>query len=261
MNTKRQTVWLVSMLSLMVILSAYYLFTDDAAKDNHQMANGTEMTQDNTTTVNEIVNESDATTESAATGDKSTQGTATDGAATDKAATDKAATDKAATDKAATGDAQTDKSATKNSGEQTKETASKDGSSDQEILDKIESQQTSGQDFFTAYQMKREEMYAQKEQDLNNLMADTSQSDEVLGKAYDDLMKLQDKENKLTNIEETLINDYKYENAVVSEDSDNKFKVVLKSQKLEKSQAVSIVDLVSKKLEVPSYQVAVQIIP
>jgi len=29
MNSKRQTIWLVSMLSLMVILSAYYLFTED----------------------------------------------------------------------------------------------------------------------------------------------------------------------------------------------------------------------------------------
>jgi len=29
MNTRRQTIWLVSMLSLMVILSAYYLFTQD----------------------------------------------------------------------------------------------------------------------------------------------------------------------------------------------------------------------------------------
>lgn len=29
MNNKRQTIWLVSMLSLMVILSAYYLFTED----------------------------------------------------------------------------------------------------------------------------------------------------------------------------------------------------------------------------------------
>lgn len=35
MNNKRQTIWLVSMLSLMVILSAYYLFTEDVtpAKD------------------------------------------------------------------------------------------------------------------------------------------------------------------------------------------------------------------------------------
>lgn len=34
MNTKRQTVWLVSMLSLMVVLSAYYLFTQDIDSPN-----------------------------------------------------------------------------------------------------------------------------------------------------------------------------------------------------------------------------------
>jgi stage III sporulation protein AH len=33
MNTKRQTVWLVSMLSLMVILSAYYLFTGETGSN------------------------------------------------------------------------------------------------------------------------------------------------------------------------------------------------------------------------------------
>lgn len=32
MNTRRQTIWLVSMLGLMVVLSAYYLFTDNADK-------------------------------------------------------------------------------------------------------------------------------------------------------------------------------------------------------------------------------------
>lgn len=34
MNTKRQTIWLVSMLSLMVVLSAYYLFTQDIGGKN-----------------------------------------------------------------------------------------------------------------------------------------------------------------------------------------------------------------------------------
>lgn len=29
MNTKKQTVWLMTMLGLMVVLSAYYLFTED----------------------------------------------------------------------------------------------------------------------------------------------------------------------------------------------------------------------------------------
>ncbi|MDT2191465.1 SpoIIIAH-like family protein [Paenibacillus larvae] len=32
MNGKRQTIWLVSMLSLMVLLSAYYLFTEGVGK-------------------------------------------------------------------------------------------------------------------------------------------------------------------------------------------------------------------------------------
>jgi stage III sporulation protein AH len=40
MNTKRQTIWLVSMLSLMVILSAYYLFTEDAAPQDLTDAKG-----------------------------------------------------------------------------------------------------------------------------------------------------------------------------------------------------------------------------
>lgn len=38
MNNKRQTVWLVSMLSLMVILSAYYLFTEDSGPVNAPVA-------------------------------------------------------------------------------------------------------------------------------------------------------------------------------------------------------------------------------
>lgn len=38
MNNKRQTIWLVSMLSLMVILSAYYLFTEDSGPVNPPVA-------------------------------------------------------------------------------------------------------------------------------------------------------------------------------------------------------------------------------
>lgn len=52
MNTKRQTIWLVSMLSLMVVLSAYYLFTEDtpkapemAAEQQHLKGDATEATQ------------------------------------------------------------------------------------------------------------------------------------------------------------------------------------------------------------------------
>lgn len=44
MNNKRQTIWLVSMLSLMVILSAYYLFTEDVTPvDNASGITGTNL--------------------------------------------------------------------------------------------------------------------------------------------------------------------------------------------------------------------------
>ena len=49
MNTKRQTIWLVSMLSLMVILSAYYLFTQDIGSDE-KLTDATHM--ENTAKVN-----------------------------------------------------------------------------------------------------------------------------------------------------------------------------------------------------------------
>lgn len=47
MNTKRQTIWLVSMLSLMVVLSAYYLFTQDL-KDPDQLSGNVQPGQDMT---------------------------------------------------------------------------------------------------------------------------------------------------------------------------------------------------------------------
>lgn len=42
MNNKRQTIWLVSMLSLMVVLSAYYLFTDDPGSTTPPVADSTQ---------------------------------------------------------------------------------------------------------------------------------------------------------------------------------------------------------------------------
>ncbi|MBD2847291.1 SpoIIIAH-like family protein [Paenibacillus sp. IB182496] len=57
MNTKRQTVWLVSMLSLMVILSAYYLFTDSSTDtlDEAMMTDATEATDLAPGTADEVI--------------------------------------------------------------------------------------------------------------------------------------------------------------------------------------------------------------
>lgn len=62
MNTKRQTIWLVSMLSLMVVLSAYYLFTEDTTTPETTSAqtqleapgNASEVSQTNDGVVKEV---------------------------------------------------------------------------------------------------------------------------------------------------------------------------------------------------------------
>lgn len=62
MNTKRQTIWLVSMLSLMVVLSAYYLFTEDTTSPETTSAqtqleapgNASEVSQTNDGVVKEV---------------------------------------------------------------------------------------------------------------------------------------------------------------------------------------------------------------
>lgn len=56
MNKKRQTVWLVSMLSIMVVLSAYYLFTDDL----NEMDMAANQQADMDTVVFDMLNEVDA---------------------------------------------------------------------------------------------------------------------------------------------------------------------------------------------------------
>lgn len=69
MNTKRQTIWLVSMLSLMVVLSAYYLFTEeiggkDKVSEISNLQNVVEMSGDSDNSVAGLTTgEEDATSE------------------------------------------------------------------------------------------------------------------------------------------------------------------------------------------------------
>lgn len=198
MNTKRQTVWLVSMLSLMVVLSAYYLFTDDvdqmnmtAEEQNLAEITATELGQDNAQAADETVsNEADSQT-------------------------------------------------------------------DEQVLQKVQAQENSGTDFFTSRQMQREVSLSESEDRLMTIITDSQQSTEAVTRAYEDLRIIQDKEAKITNLEEQLLNDY--ENAIISEEA-NKWKIIVQSDKLEKSQAVSIVDLVMKEMNATPDQIVIQYI-
>jgi stage III sporulation protein AH len=199
MNSKRQTIWLVSMLSLMVVLSAYYLFTQDASKMN--TAKDATQTQD----INVATKETTPTT------DTNTSSESTTTQITDAA-----------------------------------------------VLEKVAQQGKSSEDYFMAQQMQRNDNLAARMQSLMTIITDSKQNTEALGKAYDDLDVIQKQTAKINDIEAVLMKDFP--NVIVTE-ALNKWKVVVQDNKLEKSQAVSIVDLVMKELNVGAENISIQVMP
>lgn len=73
MNTKRQTIWLVSMLSLMVVLSAYYLFTEDTTIPDTTSAQTETVTPGNAA---EVLQTDDITTQEVTSHESTDGGTA-----------------------------------------------------------------------------------------------------------------------------------------------------------------------------------------
>ena len=295
MKGKRQTIWLVSMLSLMVVLSAYYLFTEDTGasipketagtiqvdtvKDGAD--GGTATTLDSGLVINEVSTDgavaADAgTTEdgtaAAVTGDSS-KNTADDTAAaavTDEdtaaavtddssagtvssgnAAEDTAAADTAGnSDKAAAASASTDKDTAEAS---TGKAPVKD---DAAILDEVASQSVSASSLFTNYLYEREQKNLKDHNDLLALINDMDKTPSENAVAQEQLSKLEEKESKITGIEEQL--QQKYGEAIVKEESGDAYTIVVLSDKLDVKQAVGIVDLVMKELSVTQDKIKVQ---
>jgi stage III sporulation protein AH len=217
MNSKRQTIWLVSMLSLMVVLSAYYLFTQDASKLD---------TANISAETNQIVVDNQVTTpESVVKTDTATQ-------------------------------AQTD--STKNAATETSAESTTNKLTDKAVLEKVAQQGKSSDDYFMAQQMQRNDNLAEQTKTLMTIITDSKQNTEAVSKAYDDLEVIQTRTAKISTIEDELMKDYP--NVIVTEAA-NKWKVVLQDNQLERSQAVSIVDLVTSELNIGAENVSIQIMP
>ncbi|WP_433946345.1 SpoIIIAH-like family protein [Paenibacillus sp. SN-8-1] len=247
MKTNRQTIWLVSMLSLMVILSAYYLFTEDSAVKTPKVADGQQVSvQDKADTKDTALSQAKDdvivtdVTDSIGKTSAADPGT-TDNTKKDTAKKDSAAADVSKTDKTAT----TDKSAA----------SSDDQQKDAEVLKKIEAQGTAGNDAITNYQYQRNEENNKLNDKLTKIIADQTKSADESAKAQKELTALEDKESKISDIEEKL--QQQFANAVVTEKDDG-YTVVVLSDKLEAKQAVSIVDLMIKELGVTQDKVRVQ---
>ncbi|MGF9699038.1 MULTISPECIES: SpoIIIAH-like family protein [Paenibacillus] len=272
MNNKRQTVWLVSMLSLMVILSAYYLFTEDSGPVNAPVAESQQvdgmkegevkeaagiLDPTEGLVMNEVVHEGEVTGTDAAEqpASESTENpAATDGQ--EAAETEQApATEPGASE--AEANQETDKGTTTAPDAAGSETEGSATKTDEEVLKEMEEQNTaaSASSQFQNYQWQREESNNRKYEELMTIAGDLSKTPEENAKATEELRTLEEKEAKINGIEETL--SQQFANAIVQEDAD-KYKVVVLSDKLDVKQAVSIVDLVMKELAVTQNKISVQ---
>lgn len=271
MNNKRQTVWLVSMLSLMVILSAYYLFTEDSGPVNAPVAESQQVDGINQgevketagildptegLVINEVVNEGEVTGSDPA-GQPASEETENPAAAEGQQAaeTEQTPATESGENKAETNE-EADKgtTATPDASSQTEGSATK---TDEEVLKEMEEQNTaaSASSQFQNYQWQREESNNRKYEELMTIAGDLSKTPEENAKATEELRALEEKEAKINGIEETL--SQQFANAIVQEDAD-KYKVVVLSDKLDVKQAVSIVDLVMKELAVTQNRISVQ---
>ncbi|MEF2964458.1 SpoIIIAH-like family protein [Paenibacillus sp. M1] len=269
MKTKRQTVWLVSMLSLMVILSAYYLFTEDSPAKN-QAADGQQVTTMDNATTEQTATDGDLNTGddvilSEVTGDGDEDAVITDEGT---AGEDAAIQDSAIEDAADTaGNAGTEADA-KGNADGSSENASQDktgtgassaesgaAANDEDVLKQLETQGVSAADSLTAYQFQRTEENMRKSDELMQIINDSDKTLDEAVIAQKELSALEEKEEKIFDIEEKL--QQKYANAVVTE-SEEKYKVLVETEKLAASEAVDIMDLVIKELGISQDKVSVQ---
>jgi stage III sporulation protein AH len=234
MNNKRQTIWLVSMLSLMVILSAYYLFTEDAAPAKNAAGGKPQQVTDASRTGDDLSRGLEVT-------EVDPSADLPDGSAEPQTGGNASGSDGGSGKNAAAGGA----------------SGGPDGAvspGDEEVLKQLTNLQ--GRQLIDEMQRKQEEKFASETERLSAIMADTkNHTQEEASSAAEEQTRLEDLESRMTSLEEKLVQDY--DSAVVVENEDN-FKVVVQAAKLGKQEAVKIIDLASKELNVTPDRLSVQ---
>lgn len=254
MNSKRQTIWLVSMLSLMVVLSAYYLFTEDVNK--LEVASTGVKTNEIVVNTGQLdVKQPDAAHTQTGTAPASDKNADSAKSESNKSSEPKASSTKTDTPSSTT--PSTTKADDK-AAQPVSKSETKASTEDAQILQKMQAAATSGTDYFLSAQMKRNEELTKKIESLMTVITDPKQTAEAAAKAQEEYNKIQDMEAKVTNLEDTLGKEFPQ--VVVTQEA-NKWKITVQSKKLERSQAVSIVDKAIQELGVQADQVSVVMKP
>ncbi|MFD2672765.1 SpoIIIAH-like family protein [Marinicrinis sediminis] len=218
MNTRRQTVWLVSMLSLMVILSAYYLFTEDVT-DSEMASNPA------TISTNEIV--VDEVTEQQANGSWPDELLALEG-----------------------------ESSVQDTGEEPEDLPAS-AESEANILAQLEQQgQGSSEDYFATILMNRNESFSKKADELMQIITEASDAT-MISDAHNQLLELEEKEAKISDMESTLME--QFDHVLITEDA-NQWQVLVRAADMQKSEAVTITEMMMSELQVNPSQVVIKMV-
>src|SRR5690554_1825076 len=186
MNTKRQTSWLVSMLSLMVILSAYYLFTDNV----DEMNTAAEIKEsDPYTTINEVpLDEHSAGTEfSNSLVESLTEATLIEEIQELDMEMNQMATEIEQSEAAV---------------------------SDKQVIEHIQAGAQNGEDYLASLMIKRDETLAKDTERLMGITSDPKKTDEEMVKAQEQLDHIEDMQYKISDLEDQLMQNF--ENAVIT---------------------------------------------
>jgi stage III sporulation protein AH len=258
MNSKRQTIWLVSMLSLMVILSAYYLFTGDVNKLDKSAT-----TNDSTTASTQGINIDMSQTDQPQTvvdqGTKSSGNTSSNtSSSTIGKTSDANKTTSGKTDTKATGNTTDPKAVDNKSTSSAKDNASKAATTDAKIIGQVQAGAQTTTDYFSGLALKQTEALAKETDKWMAITGDANKTSDEIAKANDAIRAITEMTEKVDNIENEL--GKTYSNAIILQES-GKFKVVVQSAKLQKSEAVSIMDLVIKGLEVGPEKIEIRYVP
>lgn len=201
MLLKKQTVWLLSMLTIMVVLSAYYLLQGPV----EQVPVVTEMNNENAGAVPQVNVDTKQTamgTEQMAGGTGQTAG--------------------------GTGQASPNSTAMIPQG---------------------------GSDYFLAYRMNRDEMYSKRLEELAAAMSSAQASAQEIAEAKEEYDQLAAMQTTVETVED-LIKANGYSEAVVVA-RDNKVDVIVQADQLSNAQAVEIISLVKRHMNVPGMNVVV----
>lgn len=215
MNKKRQTIWLVSMLSIMVVLSAYYLFTGDPEQDKLDTASDNSWNN----VVIDMLNDGDYDFALNPDLDNVLDGTGHEGSLQDD--------------------------------EEAGHEHSSGSIYDQDAI------AVSGAEYFLSMEMAMEDFFAQEIERLHEIANNPEHTNLEVVSALEQIETLRSQQEKMDNIEVQLAQHY--ERAVVLQQQEDKWQVVVQTDKLEKSEALSIIDLVMSELNVGPASVSVAI--